>query len=106
MPALVTCQDRSQSASASRLLRVVPNSRVSCCRRLRPRPPCHPGGSGPSPPRRPAPRAIFTPHGVPWPPMTVVISGDQPPAVPLLEDPGRVHLTGVRNLGLAGEQDA
>src|ERR1700756_1742179 len=36
----------------------------------------------------------------------VVIGGDQPLAVPLLENPGRVHLTRVRNLGLAGEQDA
>jgi hypothetical protein len=35
-----------------------------------------------------------------------VIGGDQPLAVPLLEDPGRVHLTRVRNLGLAREQDA
>src|SRR5205085_11733138 len=36
----------------------------------------------------------------------VVIGGDQPLAVPLLENPGRVHLTRVRNLGLAAEQDA
>src|SRR5216684_2529507 len=33
MPALVTPQDRSQSASASRSLRTARNSRVSCCRR-------------------------------------------------------------------------
>ena len=32
MPAFSTCQARSQSASASSSLRVVPNSRVSCCR--------------------------------------------------------------------------
>src|SRR6478609_11084305 len=31
MPAFSTCQDRSQSASASSSRRVVPNSRVSCC---------------------------------------------------------------------------
>ena len=33
MPTLVTCQQRSQSASSSRPLRVARNSRVSCCRR-------------------------------------------------------------------------
>ena len=32
MPARSTCQARSQSASASSSRRVVPNSRVSCCR--------------------------------------------------------------------------
>src|SRR6266705_2070266 len=32
MPALSTCQQRSQSASASSSRRVVPNFRVSCCR--------------------------------------------------------------------------
>ena len=32
MPTRSTCQQRSQSASASSSLRVVPNSRVSCCR--------------------------------------------------------------------------
>jgi len=32
MPAFSTCQQRSQSASASSSRRVVPNSRVSCCR--------------------------------------------------------------------------
>src|SRR3982074_948102 len=36
----------------------------------------------------------------------VVIGGDQPLAVPLLANPGRVHFARVRNLGLAGEQDA
>ena len=36
----------------------------------------------------------------------VVIGGDQPLAVPLLENPGRVDLARVRNLRLAGEQDA
>src|SRR5580704_5749623 len=36
----------------------------------------------------------------------VVIGGDQPLTVPLLENPGRVHLIRVRNLGLAAEQDA
>ena len=32
MPAFSTCQQRSQSASASSSFRVVPNSRVSCAR--------------------------------------------------------------------------